>query len=142
MPLELSTGAAADDEDEDENQKDSEAGRTGENSWVEITVEIPGFRDDDAMPVFLAALLSEALLADGEFTSRLWINSRFHWRLYIDVCIMVMFRVRFLTMGNLGLASFAAAFISASITVLDDAFGAVVYAVTTLEVGTGRGSVI
>jgi exosome complex component RRP42 len=75
--------ATADDEEDDESK---EVGRTGENAWVEVTVEIPGFRDDDAMPVFLAALLSEALLADGDFTGRLWINSRFHWRLYIDVC--------------------------------------------------------
>jgi exosome complex component RRP42 len=75
--------ATADDEEDDENK---EVGRTGENAWVEVTVEIPGFRDDDAMPVFLPALLSEALLADGNFTGRLWINSRFHWRLYTDVC--------------------------------------------------------
>jgi exosome complex component RRP42 len=36
--------------------------------------------------VFLAAMLSEALLADGEFLRRLWINRRFHWKLYLDVC--------------------------------------------------------
>jgi exosome complex component RRP42 len=78
--------ATADDEEDDE---DKEVGRAGENAWVEVTVEIPGFRDDDAMPVFLAALLSEALLADGDFTRRLWINSRFHWRLYIDVCTTI-----------------------------------------------------
>jgi exosome complex component RRP42 len=83
----LKTSAPTDDDDEDENTP--EAGRSGENAWVEMTVEIPGFRDDDAMPVFLAALLSEALLADGEFTRRLWINSRFHWRLYVDVCISI-----------------------------------------------------
>jgi len=77
-----------DDEDEDEetrrNDKEHEAKR-GLNEWVELTVEIPGFRDDDSMPVFLAAMLTEALLADGEFTRRLWINRRFHWKLYLDV---------------------------------------------------------
>lgn len=57
----------------------------GLNEWVEIAVEIPGFRDDDSMPVFLSSLLAEALLADGEFTGRLWINERFHWKLYLDV---------------------------------------------------------
>jgi exosome complex component RRP42 len=57
----------------------------GLNEWVEMGVEIPGFRDDDSMPIFLGAMLSEALLADGEFTSRLWINRRFHWKLYLDV---------------------------------------------------------
>jgi exosome complex component RRP42 len=61
----------------------------GLNEWVAVNVEIPGFRDDDSMPVFLAAMLSEALLADGEFTGRLWINERFHWKIYLDVsCCM------------------------------------------------------
>lgn len=59
--------------------------RRGENGWLELTVDIPGFRDDDSMPVFLSAMLSEALLADRDFTKRLWINLRFHWKLYIDV---------------------------------------------------------
>lgn len=63
---------------------DAAAGK-GLDEWVELTVEIPGLRDDDSMPVFLSAMLSEALLADGEFTSRLWINRRFHWKLYLDV---------------------------------------------------------
>lgn len=53
--------------------------------WVEITVEIPSQRDDDAGTVFLGEMLREALLGDGEFTKKLMINSRFHWRLYIDV---------------------------------------------------------
>ena len=57
----------------------------GENSWVEMTIEIPGFRDDDALPVFLAAMLNEALLATGELVDKLWINRRWHWKLYIDV---------------------------------------------------------
>jgi exosome complex component RRP42 len=80
--------AADEDDDEDEetrrNDKEYQAKR-GLNEWVEFTVEIPGFRDDDSMPVFLAAILTEALLADGEFTRRLWINRRFHWKLYLDV---------------------------------------------------------
>lgn len=57
----------------------------GEDAWVEVAVEIPGYRDDDALPVFLSAMLTEALLADGYLRDRLWINNRFHWRLYIDV---------------------------------------------------------
>ena len=55
---------------------------------MELTVEIPGLRDDDANTVFLAELLSEALLADGEFAKKLWINSRFHWKLYLDVILI------------------------------------------------------
>ena len=55
------------------------------NEWLEITVEIPGYRDDDATTVFLASMLSEALVADGEFAKKLFINRRFHWKLYLDV---------------------------------------------------------
>ena len=86
--------------DEDLNTPE-DSRRTGDNAWVETTVEIPGFRDDDSMPVFLAALLNEALLADGEFTRRLWINSRFHWKLYIDVCILAAPIAIFLTVLSL-----------------------------------------
>ncbi|KAE9375409.1 hypothetical protein N431DRAFT_502310 [Stipitochalara longipes BDJ] len=80
-----------DDEEEDEDTRRSEKEaneKKGLNEWVEMSVEIPGFRDDDSMPVFLAAMLSEALLADGEFTRRLWINRRFHWKLYLDILLL------------------------------------------------------
>lgn len=70
---------------EDDDEGTSEDERKGSNEWVEMTVEIPGQRDDEAGTVFLAAMLSEALLADGEFVRRLWINRRFHWKLYLDV---------------------------------------------------------
>jgi exosome complex component RRP42 len=53
--------------------------------WLEMTIEIPGQRDDEASTVFLAEMLREALLADGEFAKKLWINRRFHWRVYLDV---------------------------------------------------------
>lgn len=61
--------------------------RQGREDWLEMTVEIPGQRDDEAATVFLAEMLREALLADGEFAEKLWINRRFHWRLYLDVSI-------------------------------------------------------
>lgn len=57
----------------------------GSKDWVEVSVEVPGYRDDDSPTVFLSTMLSEALLADGEFTRRLWINRRFHWKMYLDV---------------------------------------------------------
>lgn len=57
----------------------------GDSSWLELTIEIPGLRDDDALPVFLSAMLKEALIADGHIQDRLWMNARYHWRLYIDV---------------------------------------------------------
>jgi exosome complex component RRP42 len=59
--------------------------RAGRSDWVEVTVEIPGFRDDDPTTVFLASMLTEALVADKEFAKKLYINRRFHWRLYLDV---------------------------------------------------------
>ncbi|KAK3304219.1 ribosomal protein S5 domain 2-type protein [Chaetomium strumarium] len=79
--------------DEDEDVEDGEAKegvdkRRGDSSWVEMTVEIPGLRDDDSGTAFLAAMLSEALLADGEFVKRLWINRRFHWKLYLDIILI------------------------------------------------------
>jgi exosome complex component RRP42 len=66
--------------------EEAQEGR-GENAWVELTIEIPGLRDDDALPVFLAAMLNEALLASGDLVDRLWINHRWHWKLYIDVSL-------------------------------------------------------
>jgi exosome complex component RRP42 len=74
-----------DDDGDGEEGGGGTRGERGLNEWVELSVEIPGMRDDDSMPVFLSAMLSEALLADGEFTRRLWINRRFHWKLYLDV---------------------------------------------------------
>jgi len=85
--------ASAGDMDVDDEEGYAKVGadnRTGEASWVEITVEIPGVRDDDSGMVFLAQLLGEALLADGEFVKKLWINRRYHWKLYIDVSLLMM----------------------------------------------------
>jgi hypothetical protein len=62
----------------------------GRNEWLEVAIDVPGLRDDDALPIFLGAMLSEALCADGGLRDRLWINKRFHWRLYVDVSYDVM----------------------------------------------------
>ncbi|KAM3066793.1 Exosome complex component rrp42 [Clarireedia jacksonii] len=83
--------ANGDDEDEDEHMREEiekERESKGEREWLELSVEIPGYRDDDSMPVFMAAMLTEALLADGDFVGRLWINSRFHWKLYVDILLL------------------------------------------------------
>ncbi|PMD23828.1 hypothetical protein NA56DRAFT_51023 [Hyaloscypha hepaticicola] len=89
-PGDQNIGEDDDDEaDEEVRRSEKEAEQQkGLNEWVEMSVEIPGFRDDDSMSVFLAAMLSEALLADGEFTRRLWINRRFHWKLYVDILLL------------------------------------------------------
>lgn len=82
--IEAGGGGQDDDDDDDDGGKVE-----GEAAWVEIAVEIPGTRDDDASTIYLAEMLAEALLADGAFVKRLWINRRFHWKLYLDVCILL-----------------------------------------------------
>lgn len=78
-------GGDIDMDEEDDEVRDREQKGRGEESWLEISIEIPGMRDDDPLPVFLSAMLTEALLADGDLKDNLWINRRFHWRLYVDV---------------------------------------------------------
>ncbi|KJZ71997.1 hypothetical protein HIM_08558 [Hirsutella minnesotensis 3608] len=56
--------------------------------WLEMAIEIPGMRDDEASTVFLAEMLREALLADGELAKKLRINKRFHWRMYLDILLI------------------------------------------------------
>ncbi|KAL4952016.1 ribosomal protein S5 domain 2-type protein [Aspergillus filifer] len=74
----------------------------GQGSWVQMAIEIPGFRDDDALPVFLAEMMREPLVESvsdsndndgkegmvGGLKGRLVINRRWHWRLYIDVLLL------------------------------------------------------
>ena len=74
-------------QDRSQGQSDAEARRVGDKRWVEMTIEIPGYRDDDSLPVYLASMLNEALVATGDLPKMLWINNRFHWKLYIDVCL-------------------------------------------------------
>ncbi|KAI7203816.1 hypothetical protein KC365_g18149, partial [Hortaea werneckii] len=91
--LGLGTGSGRDVEDEDRmddgpDGSGSEGKGKGRDEWVEVAIDVPGMRDDDALPVFLSAMLTEALLADGGLKDRLWINRRFHWRLYIDILLL------------------------------------------------------
>ncbi|CAF9933094.1 MAG: hypothetical protein ALECFALPRED_005476 [Alectoria fallacina] len=69
-----------------------EAGRgrrgSGDDRWIEVTVDMPGQRDDDATVVFLAQMIHEGLVADGALRHRLVINPRWHWRLYIDILLL------------------------------------------------------
>jgi exosome complex component RRP42 len=83
--LSVAAGDIVMDDDEGESGDASKTKGMGQDSWVEMSIEIPGFRDDDSLPIFLSAMLTEALLASGELKDRLYINRRFHWKLYIDV---------------------------------------------------------
>jgi exosome complex component RRP42 len=80
------------EEEGDSSEEEGDVGGNGkgEDEWIEISIEVPGFRDDDSLPVFLAAMLTEGLVADGKLKDRLWINQRFHWKLYIDVRILFL----------------------------------------------------
>lgn len=90
-------------EEEYVGNNDGEANQgssSGHGSWVQMSIEIPGFRDDDALPVFLSEMMREPLVesvssegsGNGEMTGglkgRLVINKRWHWRLYIDVLLL------------------------------------------------------
>ncbi|KAH7130675.1 3' exoribonuclease family, domain 1-domain-containing protein [Dendryphion nanum] len=81
-----SRGVDVDMQDAGQDADDSKG--KGQNAWLEMSVEIPGFREDDSLPVFLASMLTESLLASGELRDRLYINSRFHWKLYIDILLL------------------------------------------------------
>ena len=69
----------------EEGEPSKEKRRRGDEKWVEVTVDIPGQRDDDPLVVFLGAMLHEALVADGTLAAKLWLGNRWHWKLYVDV---------------------------------------------------------
>jgi exosome complex component RRP42 len=60
---------------EDMDGDDDDSKGKGQNAWVEMSVEIPGFREDDSLPVFLASMLTESLLASGELKDRLDVST-------------------------------------------------------------------
>jgi exosome complex component RRP42 len=74
--------------DDEGEGKGGAGGRKGESSWIEMSLDIPGYREDDALPVFVASMLTEPLLAGGGLKERLWISRRHHWKLYIDVLLL------------------------------------------------------
>ncbi|KAJ5168511.1 uncharacterized protein N7482_004105 [Penicillium canariense] len=83
---------------EDRGEQEGSAAVGGHGSWVQMSIEIPGFRDDDALPVFLSEMMRESLVGavgsaeasdmTGGLKGRLVINKRWHWRLYIDVLLL------------------------------------------------------
>ena len=55
------------------------------SSWVDVTIDMPGQRDDDSLAVFLAQMIHEGLVTDETLLRQLFINQKWHWKLYIDV---------------------------------------------------------
>ncbi|KAF4978034.1 hypothetical protein FDECE_18273 [Fusarium decemcellulare] len=85
--IEKTPGTGGGIEELQQQQRGEEEDRS-RGDWLELAVEIPGQRDDEASTVFLAEMLREALVADKEFAKKLRINRRFHWRLYLDVLLI------------------------------------------------------
>ena len=98
----MGQGHSGEDEEMGGVELDREGNREGkgigEDRWIEVTVDIPGQRDDDAMVVFLAQMIHEGLVADGGLRNRLVINNLWHWRLHIDVYAPVTFFQASITM--------------------------------------------
>ncbi|KAK5070441.1 Exosome complex component rrp42 [Lithohypha guttulata] len=82
---------------------DEKESRRMRGSWVSLSLTLPGLRDDDANLVFLEEMLREVLVApassttstgnnvssgSGSLQDTLVINSRWHWRLHIDVVLI------------------------------------------------------
>jgi exosome complex component RRP42 len=125
------------------DQEGSAAAVGGHGSWVQMSIEIPGFRDDDALPVFLSEMMRESLVGavgtdetsdmTGGLKGRLVINKRWHWRLYIDVCLRRLFEYGFQLIsansGTTGPSSLATSRIPSSSALADDTSCPFVYEV-------------
>lgn len=75
---------------EDSAPHDGDSHTVAQNDWINLSIEIPGYRDDEGLPIFLAEMMREGLLTgDGDGTqglkTRLVINRGWHWKLHIDV---------------------------------------------------------
>ena len=73
---EATTGAAPEDRGDE---------KKGSASWISVTIDLPGQRDDDSTVVSLSHMIHEGLALDRTLLERLRINRNWHWKLYIDV---------------------------------------------------------
>ncbi|KEF55285.1 uncharacterized protein A1O9_08939 [Exophiala aquamarina CBS 119918] len=71
----------------------------GPSEWVTLTLTLPGLRDDDTNLIYLEEMLREPLVVASTSPDRtdqpsptlldkLIINTRWHWRIYIDVLLI------------------------------------------------------
>lgn len=107
--------------DQGEDESTRSAGSSGD-TWFEVNVHIPDQRDDDTLPVYLGETILEALHSSSYLSSRCRINSRFHWKLYIDVRegTVVCDRARAMADVCKGPPSDSSLLIPTSATVTDD----------------------
>jgi exosome complex component RRP42 len=55
--------------------------------WISLSLTISSLRDDDPSLIYLEEMLREPLMHTS-LASKLFINSRFHWHIYIDVLLI------------------------------------------------------
>lgn len=55
---------------------------------ITVSLDVPGFREDDALPTFLSSMLLEALLSAPTLRRKLHINARWRWHLYVDILLL------------------------------------------------------
>ena len=64
----------------------------GRSQWLNLSLTLPGLRDDDGDLVFLEEMLREVLVTPSNaalsLQDSLVINSRWHWRLFVDVVLI------------------------------------------------------
>ena len=94
FPGQTAANGEEDDEGDGTEEEERKGGGgviVGGGNWVELSIDIPGSRDDDAGTAFLGSMIHEAIVADGMLKRRLWINGRWHWRLFVDVSYILWF---------------------------------------------------
>lgn len=145
----LEQSAAQEHEGEDED-KDSSGGKikvSGSGSWVEMSIEIPGLRDDDPLPVFLAEMMREGLIQSGSgslaetggLKERLVINQGWHWRIYVDVSSLpqAYCKLRSLLMCS-DITSFPAIIIPSTTVISNDTSRPIIYQAPTANIKRRR----
>lgn len=55
--------------------------------WISLSLTLPSLRDDDPSLIYLEEMLREPL-THTTLASKLTINARFHWHIYIDVLLI------------------------------------------------------
>jgi len=63
-------------------------GNTASQSSISVILDVPGQRDDDPLPTFLAAMLLESLQSSTALLQTLYINPRWHWHLHVDILLL------------------------------------------------------